>query len=411
MQRRTINQQCLLAVMLFIICPALSFPVILYHASRRRYWAYTMLAVFMGLCAMLWPPTGDLYRHTMDYFAFRELNVREFSYYMEMRGESRFDFLLPLLSFLFAKAGIPFEFIRFLFIFIVYMLAFRVFEDCIRKNPGIGNGRTGIAVFFIFFLSIQFFTIVMGLRFGFAVILLAYGAWQYLEEKKLFGLLFIALSCMVHFSVIPVAMLLFLARFGVRINNFWIALLCVGAVLCLNSAVFQRVIEILPISDGEKMAMSVYVSGYWSGEFLEDHSLKFQITKYLSFLMAFPLMYFAFRNKSDRPLCSFVRLLIPVVFICYAVSVTMFFRIGLLFVPMGTFLFFSGSTGCTSSRIRLLLICACLSFASQVYAFRREAAISHEYMLFYPAPVGFSSTFSEQWIDRHVYNDGSIRHK
>lgn len=409
MQRRTINQQCLLAVMLFIICPALSFPVILYYGVCRKYWAYTMLAVFMGLCAMLWPPTGDLYRHTMDSFAFRELSVREFSYYMEVRGESRFDFLLPLLSFLFAKAGIPFEFVRFLFIFIAYMLTFRVFEDCIRKNPGIG--KMGSTVFFIFFCSIQFFTIVMGLRFGFAVILLAYGAWQYLEERKLAGLLYIALSCMVHFSVIPVAMLLFLARFGVRINNFWISLLCVGAVLCLNPTVFQRVIDILPVSDGEKMIMSGYVSGYWSDEFLEDHSLKFQIAKYLSFLMMFPLLYFAFRNRSDRPFCSFVRLLIPVVFICYAVSVTMFFRIGLLCVSMGAFLFFSDSTVNSPFRIRLLLICACLSFASQVYAFRREAAISHEYMLFYPAPVGFSSTFSGQWIDRHVYDSGDIRNK
>lgn len=395
--------------MLFIICPALSFPVILYYGVCRKYWAYTMLAVFMGLCAMLWPPTGDLYRHTMDYFAFRELSVREFSYYMEVRGESRFDFLLPLLSFLFAKAGIPFEFVRFLFIFIAYMLTFRVFEDCIRKNPGIG--KMGSTVFFIFFCSIQFFTIVMGLRFGFAVILLAYGAWRYLEERKSVGLLYIALSCMVHFSVIPVAMLLFLARFGVRINNFWISLLCVGAFLFLNPNVLMRVIDILPVSDGEKIVMSGYVSGYWSGEFLEDHSLKFQIAKYLSFLMMFPLLYFAFRNRSDRPFCSFVRLLIPVVFICYAVSVTMFFRIGLLCVSMGAFLFFSDSTVNSPFRIRLLLICACLSFASQVYAFRREAAISHEYMLFCPAPVGFSSTFSGQWIDRHVYDNGDFRHK
>lgn len=409
MQRRTINQQCLLAVMLFIICPALSFPVILYYGVCRKYWAYTMLAVFMGLCAMLWPPTGDLYRHTMDYFAFRELGVREFSYYMEVRGESRFDFLLPLLSFLFAKAGISFEFVRFLFIFIAYTLTFRVFEDCIRKNPGIG--KMGSTVFFIFFCSTQFFTIVMGLRFSFAVILLAYGAWQYLEERKLVGLLYIALSCMVHFSVIPVAMLLFLARFGVRINNFWISLLCVGAFLFLNPNVLMRVIDILPVSDGEKIVMSGYVSGYWSGEFLEDHSLKFQIAKYLSFLMMFPLLYFAFRNRSDRPFCSFVRLLIPVVFICYAVSVTMFFRIGLLCVSMGAFLFFSDSTVNSPFRIRLLLICACLSFASQVYAFRREAAISHEYMLFCPAPVGFSSTFSGQWIDRHVYDNGDFRHK
>ena len=29
----------------------------------------------MGLCAMLWPPTGDLYRHNMMYFDFQNMTL------------------------------------------------------------------------------------------------------------------------------------------------------------------------------------------------------------------------------------------------------------------------------------------------------------------------------------------------
>ena len=354
----------------------------------------------MGLCAMLWPPTGDLYRHNMTYFDFHEMSVDQFLDFMELR----FDFVLYVVSFSFAQISIPFEFIKFLFVFIAYKLTFCVFEDCLCRNPHIG--RLNAVGCFIVFFSVQFFTIVQGLRFGFAASLLAFGSYQYLVRRKRLGMLYIAVSCITHFSVIPVVLVLFIARLGIKIKSLWIVVLSVVCLLCLNPRVLQSIIDILPINAVAYAALSGYVTGYWGGEFLEDHSVQYQIAKYLGHLMMYPLLYFTIRNGSGQPFSQFAKLLIVIVCACFAISDTLYFRIAILFIPVGVFLFFIGSRGYLSLKVYLLLLCGCLSFVSQIYAFRREAAISREYMLFYPVPFGFSTTFSEQWIDQHVYDNG-----
>ena len=216
----------------------------------------------MGLCAMLWPPTGDLYRHNMTYFDFHEMSVDQFLDFMELR----FDFVLYVVSFSFAQISIPFEFIKFLFVFIAYKLTFCVFEDCLCRNPHIG--RLNAVGFFIVFFSVQFFTIVQGLRFGFAASLLAFGSYQYLVRRKRLGMLYIAVSCITHFSVIPVVLVLFIARLGIKIKSLWIVVLSVVCLLCLNPRVLQSIIDILPINAVAYAALSGYVTGYWGGEFL-----------------------------------------------------------------------------------------------------------------------------------------------
>lgn len=106
----------------------------------------------MGLCAMLWPPTGDLYRHNMTYFDFHEMSVDQFLDFMELR----FDFVLYVVSFSFAQISIPFEFIKFLFVFIAYKLTFCVFEDCLCRNPHIGR-LNAVGFFIVFFFSSVFY--------------------------------------------------------------------------------------------------------------------------------------------------------------------------------------------------------------------------------------------------------------
>lgn len=391
---------CLQLIILFAICPALSFPLLLYYASQRERCAYTLLAIFMGLCAILWPPTGDLYRHNMMYFDFREMDVAQFFEFIKLK----FDFLLYAISFLFAKTGIPFEFIRFLFVYVTYELIFRVYEDCFNRNPEV-DGLSREA-FFIFFLSVLFFTITQGLRFGFAASLLAFGSYQYLAKKKRTGLLCILTSCVTHFSVIPIVLVLFVAKMGFKIKRIWIFVLSVICLLCFNATVFQLIIDMLPLNAMAHAVLSAYVTGYWGGEFLEDHSLKYQISKYLGHLMVYPLLYFTFKNSSSQPFSQFAKFLVVIVCACFAISDTLYFRIAILFIPVGLYLFFISRKKYSHHLVHLLLLCSFISFTSQIYSYRREGMISCEYKLFYPAPFGFSTAFSEQWIEQHVYDNG-----
>lgn len=400
MLNRSLSLQGLQLIILFVICPILSFPFLLYYASQGKRWAYTLLAIFMGLCAILWPPTGDLYRHNMMYFDFREMDMAQFFEFIKVK----FDFLLYAISFLFAKAGVPFEFIRFFFVFITYKLVFLILEDCSGRNSQIDRSKS--IVFFVFFFSVLFFTIVQGLRFGFAAILIAFGSYQYLVRKKLNGLLYIVISCVTHFSVIPVALFLAIAKLGIKIKRFWVIVLSAVCLLCLNPIVFQMIIDVLPLDATLHAVSSAYITGYWGGEFLEDHSLKYQISKYLSHLMMYPLLYFTIKNDSIQPFGQFAKFLVVIVCACFAISDTLYFRMAILFIIIGLALFFMGEKQYSRVKIYILLLCSSISFFSQIYTFRREATISREYMLFCPAPLGFSSTFSKQWIEQHVYEDG-----
>ena len=308
MLNRSLSLQGLQLIILFVICPILSFPFLLYYASQGKRWAYTLLAIFMGLCAILWPPTGDLYRHNMMYFDFREMDMAQFFEFIKVK----FDFLLYAISFLFAKAGVPFEFIRFFFAFITYKLVFLILEDCSGRNSQIDRSKS--IVFFVFFFSVLFFTIVQGLRFGFAAILIAFGSYQYLVRKKLNGLLYIVISCVTHFSVIPVALFLAIAKLGIKIKRFWVIVLSAVCLLCLNPIVFQMIIDVLPLDATLHAVLSAYITGYWGGEFLEDHSLKYQISQYLSHLMMYPLLYFTIKNDSIQPFGQFAKFLLVLLF-------------------------------------------------------------------------------------------------
>ena len=335
------------------------------------------------------------------YFEFKEMDLVQFSDFIKLK----FDFLLYVISFLFAKIGIPFEFIRFGFVFITYKLVFILLEDCSCRNFRINQSKS--IVFFIFFFSVLFFTIVQGLRFGFAATLMAFGSYQYMVRKKRNGFLYIFASCVTHFSVIPIALFWFIANLGIKIKRFWVITLSVICLLCLNSIVFQMIIDALPLDATLHAVLSAYITGYWGGEFLEDHSLKYQISKYLSHLMMYPLLYFTIKNNSVQSFAQFAKFLIIVACACFAISDTLYFRVAILFITIGLASFFMDGKQYSQVKIYILLLCSSISFFSQIYTFRREATISREYMLFYPASIGFSSTFSRQWIEQHVYEDGA----
>ena len=94
-----------LPILLFILCPIMSLPFIFYYISKRKYEAMTLLSLFMALCSMLWPPTGDLYRrHNMMYFEFQKMTTDQFVAFISMQ----FDFVLYLISFFVCEARIAF---------------------------------------------------------------------------------------------------------------------------------------------------------------------------------------------------------------------------------------------------------------------------------------------------------------
>lgn len=390
-----------LPILLFILCPIMSLPFIFYYISKRKYEAMTLLSLFMALCSMLWPPTGDLYRHNMMYFEFQKMTTDQFVAFMSMQ----FDFVLYLISFLFAKLGLPFEYIRAIFIFTAYQMTFWIFRNCLKLNPSLN--KSYMLFFLLFYLSVLFFVITQGLRYGFAIYLFAFGLYLYLIDKNRMGLFCMIVSVFIHYSLIPYLLLLLFAKFVTNVSSFKVVILSAICIFTFSSSIGESIINVLPIGDELNRTLLIYTSGYYSGEFLDDHSLFYQLSRILTSVMVYPLIYFVVRNDIEGEMHKYAKWLVVLIAIYYAISSTLFMRISQFFIPIGLCIFVLLYSSKFKRYSLLVLLCGILSFVSQIYTFRREATISREYMLFCPVAVSLSSEYTYDWIMDNVYEDGS----
>lgn len=391
-----------LSIVLFL-CPILSFPFIIHSILKKYCNAYYLLAIFMGLVSVLWPPTADLYRHNMMYFDFKVMNLQQFLNYID----GNVDLLYYILLYFFAKMGINFELIRFLFVCISYCLSFNIYAECMKRNPNIHVCHK--AIFFLFYLSVPFFTITQGLRYGLAISLFAYGAFFYFYQNRIKWLIYIVIACFIHFSMFPVLLILLLVRCNIKISTIHIFVFILLSLLLIKGELLAYLIEILPINEFLKIRIGYYVNGYWSNEFLDEFSLENKISRYLAHFMMYPLLLFSFYLNGENKYNQFVKFLILIVGVCYLISLTMFFRISLLFILVSLYAFAAefGKYKHTYVALKIILICGLLSFSSQIYKFRREATISREYLLVYPLPFSLFNSFDYYWIENNISGEGA----
>ena len=196
--------------LIFVIYPLLSLPLIIIEVYNKKRYALVLLACFMGLCAILWPPTGDLYRHTIDYFDY--IGKDEFELQL-----GQLDYTLYYLSYIFANWGINFELIRFFFVFFSYIIVFFILED-MRKTTNFIAKHYRISIC-IFFFSVPFCSIAFGLRYGFACSLMYLGIYYLLIKNRNVGWIYVILAIITHYSLTVVFFLVLLVKLGVNITS------------------------------------------------------------------------------------------------------------------------------------------------------------------------------------------------
>ena len=68
----------LLEVLLFILFPLYSLPIVWLGILRRKGMSIFLLCIFMGLFAYLFPPIGDIYRYKLLYYQYQYLTFEDF---------------------------------------------------------------------------------------------------------------------------------------------------------------------------------------------------------------------------------------------------------------------------------------------------------------------------------------------
>lgn len=195
--RNNIRIRNFLFFFLLLICPFLVIPFIINEIRKghNEPTLYMMLSLIMSLCAFLSPPFADLYQHAQVY---KFYNTVESDSIIRSNGQ---DYILYTISSLFARYGIPFEWVRAIFVFISYQINFALFRFFVTLVPElITNKKLFFLVFLCFYLSVPFIWIVNGLRSATADYLMIYAWLMSYRCQRIRSVIFVLLSVWMHFS-------------------------------------------------------------------------------------------------------------------------------------------------------------------------------------------------------------------
>lgn len=384
------NNQSFL-IILFVLYPFATLPFLFIKIIERKKYAFVLLAIFMGLCAILYPPLGDLYRHSLRYFSY--FNENGSNWYVD---ENLTDYFLPIITRVFANFKIPFEFVRFLFITISYLLIFKLFLFTYEKNK-IVSGYTKL--FIVAFLSVPFIYIVTGLRYGFSLCVFVYGIFMLCNKNKL-GWGIILLSVSIHiFMLLPFLITLVAKICPYRINKITMSILSILGLLVSNTVI----IYFINMVTGETF-INEKIIDYTVGNtyFVESRSLFGIIAKALECITILPLTYYLFRYKIEN---CFLNNLFCIFIGGFSIMSSFFvftMRILLLFVLLFFFLYLYNAKKRKKYVLQnVLLLSSLISASAYLYGYG-DILIKSQFpmILISPMPTILSTSYSEQWIDK-----------
>lgn len=122
-------------IVFFILFPLYTLPWIVQGMMRLEKWAFVLWAFFMGLVGILYPPVGDIYQYTKDFYIYEGCS---WEFFLELLS-LKFDFLLPLLSYFIGLIGWNFDISRFIYNFLSYLILGTIFLDIVRNNCFFAN--------------------------------------------------------------------------------------------------------------------------------------------------------------------------------------------------------------------------------------------------------------------------------
>ncbi len=381
-------------VLTFIASPLLALPFIINEVHHRQPYAYVLLSLFMALVAFLYPPTHDLWRHNMMYYSY--VLYPADSLIVTQNGS---DYVLYSISSLFAKYEIPFEYVRFLFVFFSYLMYFKVFRAVVSQNLSLIRNTTDyVNCFWLMFFLIPFFDICCGLRQGFAVALYTYGVYLfYLKDKKLWGCVFLLLSVFTHFSMISVLPIVFLVKLRAFQIDVKRALVLAVVAYAISLSLFGYLNSTVEAFDEQ----STYTTGSQGvGSDAEAaRSIQSHITYAVYYCMAIPLIYFALKSKiSNRRIANvtnWLLVLCGLVLPYFTVSIRYVFIFAIVSIPL-----FIANIKSTKNRLfRIEFLFVFLSFG--IRAFHERHAIlnlSKEYYIATPVPVILIQEYDKTWL-------------
>ncbi len=391
------------AILLFLFLPITALPLIIDGMLKRKKWGFVLFACFMGLLGMLIPPTGDFYRYTTTYF---DLIGSDWSY-LKFRLLLSNDWLLTLMSYGCAKSGIHFDLVRFFYNAVGYYILSLIYLDLYKYNPSLLRCKSWIALGAFMSFSLTFLLF----RYGFSMALFLGGSYLVIYRNQNIGWLLCILAFINHFTYLIFIVILFFAKIQIFKFPKWLVIsfffLCYG----LDSSIVISLFKFLPIDIVNQY--SVYLDGYWAGDFLQDHSWRYRIMIFignavsLALAVIYILMYDTKHLKTEN-LTNGV-LLISVLASPFATIAIRFAMVLLWVNKIQVFSMFKPTIK-YYMYLKIVFLLTMLTNITGLWSIRRQLSVSDLSMIVYsPTPILLNHTYSQKWIDQHVFKDGDFK--
>ena len=396
-----VNQIILLLI--FAIYPIIALPFILIEIYNNKRYAYSCLSIFLGYIALLYPPTGDLYRYAQDYFLFYSLDYSDFIHLLEFK----IDFIHPCFLWLLGKLNVNCDVSRFIYVWFSSELIFSMFYEIFHNSQ---NRIMRFVSFSILILLLSFTSFLF--RYGFSVILFVYGTFLVIfKNNRIKGYLFIIIAALYHFSL-----LIFLFSFLIQDKfnykgNKKVALICVIGTFVFSTDIITQVINYLPFDAKLIDHLLIYTDGYYAGDFYEDHSLKYRIGVMLqktNFILL--ILVYCFNYKYNK-LSGWITILLMILFVFspFAKIKARFELILVLTSLIYVIKLFADNQVKYIYKTRKILVYAGIFYTCiSLWTIRRQLSLSMEEKLFLPTYAIVTSTYTEDWINRNIHPDGDL---
>ena len=390
----------IITIVLFIIYPLLALPFIFYEIYKRRRYALSLLAIYIGYFAMLYAPTGDLYRYFQDFIFYQNLSYSEF----KLSLSNKMDFIQPFLFWGMAKLGLTCDVVRFLYVYIASELLFSIYYDIINKRNNSQIVNLLLLILLLLFVKYERFTV----RFGMSTILFTFGWYKILFCSKREYWILIFISVLNHFSFI----LPFLTLLGARLVNFqprrWLFICLFLGTFILSGDYLSSIISLLPLDEKILNHLLAYTDGYWAGGFLDDHSAKFNLGRNLLKLPYFVFTFLLIKDYEANKITGTIVASMMLLFL-FSAFVTIQSRLQQVYVFQAMIYLLSKGNYYLKCRKHIIyaLSLGFIYLFLCTWSIRRELSLSQEIKLLYPTYCIWTSPFTEEWVDYNVFTDGA----
>ena len=392
------------STIVFLACPILALPLILWGVYKRYKGVFSLLSLFMALMAFLTAPLSDLYRHAMIYNSYVYLSYSGFWNTIEN------DFLTQLISYECARKHIPFDYIRLFYLFLFYLINLTLFERIIRDGGRKYTNKDYFLRFLIFFLGLNFFGATIGVRGGLALSFYVWGAYYSLCKRYIGkAIIIFSISTIIHFSFFYFVIILIVFQLVPLSRRNSIIVIAISLVLA-NLVITHMSVY---FTANDLQGADYLGDGQWGRDAEGTKSFMGKLFTLIVSMVQIPYIIFLYRNYDKNN--ALVRWLVAVLIIASLVYPldTVFSRVRPLFSSMSMFfvLLVEGNLkkSISAKFLNWFMICAILNVSCIVYSNRGIIAASRYADIYKPVPILLSSTYNNYWIYKNVDINGVMK--